>query len=159
MFFAWFHQHHKISQPITAHSHLGDLGQNSLSQLEVTWSSMFWGGHFQQDGYSLPETNRAPEIRQSQKETIVFQLSIFRCEMLVSGRVISSCVSWISRATDSFLRTTLGPFPLNVPGSGFCLVSLWLPETNLFAPENRPRAPKPETTVLFQPSPCSGASC
>ncbi len=38
-------------------------------------------------GFTLPETNIAPENRQSQKETIVFQPSIFRCELLVSGRV------------------------------------------------------------------------
>ena len=36
---------------------------------------------------TLPETNIAPENRPSQKETIVFQPSIFRCELLVSGRV------------------------------------------------------------------------
>ena len=34
-----------------------------------------------------PETNIAPENRPFQKETIVFQPSIFRCELLVSGRV------------------------------------------------------------------------
>ena len=36
---------------------------------------------------TLPETNIASENRTSQKETIVFQPSIFRCELLVSGRV------------------------------------------------------------------------
>ena len=37
---------------------------------------------------TLPETNSLPaENRPSQKETIVFQLSIFRRELLVSGRV------------------------------------------------------------------------
>ena len=40
--------------------------------------------------YTLPETNIfAPENRPSQKETIVFQPSIFRCELLVSGRVMA----------------------------------------------------------------------
>ena len=38
--------------------------------------------------YTLPETNRAPEDRPSQKETIVFQPSIFRWELLVAGRVL-----------------------------------------------------------------------
>ena len=37
------------------------------------------------DIYTLPETNMAPKNRPSQKETI--QPSIFRCELLVSGRV------------------------------------------------------------------------
>ena len=36
---------------------------------------------------TLPETNIAPEDRPSQKETIVFQSSIFRCELLVYRRV------------------------------------------------------------------------
>ena len=36
---------------------------------------------------TLPETNIAPENRPSQKETIVFQPSISRCKLLVSGRV------------------------------------------------------------------------
>ena len=36
---------------------------------------------------TLPETNIAPENRPSQKEGLVFQPSIFRCELLVSGRV------------------------------------------------------------------------
>ena len=37
--------------------------------------------------FTLPETNVAPENSPSQKETIVFQPSIFRGELLVSGRV------------------------------------------------------------------------
>ena len=37
---------------------------------------------------TLPRTNVAPENRPSQKETIVFQPSIFRCKLLVSGRVV-----------------------------------------------------------------------
>ena len=36
---------------------------------------------------TLPETNIAPENKPSQKERIVFQPSICRCELLVSGRV------------------------------------------------------------------------
>ena len=36
---------------------------------------------------TFPETNIVPENRPSQKETIVFQPSIFRCELLVSRRV------------------------------------------------------------------------
>ena len=36
---------------------------------------------------TLPETNIAPENMASQKERIVFQPSIFRGELLVSGRV------------------------------------------------------------------------
>ena len=38
---------------------------------------------------SLKLTANAPENRPSQKETIVFQPSIFRGEMLVSGRVVT----------------------------------------------------------------------
>ena len=37
---------------------------------------------------TLPETNLAPENWPSQEETIVFQPSIFRGELLVSGRVV-----------------------------------------------------------------------
>ena len=40
---------------------------------------------------TLPETNMAPENRPSQKETIVFQPSIFRCKQAVSGREGSLC--------------------------------------------------------------------
>ena len=36
--------------------------------------------------YTLPESNIAPENRVSQKETIVFQPSIFRCKLAVSFR-------------------------------------------------------------------------
>ena len=36
-----------------------------------------------------PETNISPENRPFQRETIVFQPSIFRCELLVSGSVYS----------------------------------------------------------------------
>ena len=37
--------------------------------------------------YTLPETSKfAPEKRPSQKETIVFQPSIFRCQLAVSFR-------------------------------------------------------------------------
>ncbi len=39
---------------------------------------------------SLPETSTAPEKIASQKERIVFQPSILRGELLVSGRVIKS---------------------------------------------------------------------
>ena len=37
--------------------------------------------------HTLPETNIAPENRASQKERLVFQPSIFRGELLVSGSV------------------------------------------------------------------------
>ena len=37
---------------------------------------------------TLPDTNVAPENRPPQLERIVFQPSIFRCELLVSGSVI-----------------------------------------------------------------------
>ena len=41
-----------------------------------------------ESSFTLPETNISPENRPSQKETIVFKPSIFRCELLlVSGRV------------------------------------------------------------------------
>ena len=45
----------------------------------------------EENGNTFPEHNVAPENRPSQgpqKETIVFQPSIFRCELLVSGRVL-----------------------------------------------------------------------
>ncbi len=45
-----------------------------------------FGGTFQGRTVALPETNMVPENRPSQKENII-QPSIFRCELLVSGRV------------------------------------------------------------------------
>ena len=41
------------------------------------------------------ETSIAPENRPSEKETIAFQLSIFRCKLLVSGRV-QTIHFWVS---------------------------------------------------------------
>ena len=38
--------------------------------------------------YTLPETSVTPESRPSQKDTNLFQPSLFRCELLVSGRVV-----------------------------------------------------------------------
>ena len=50
---------------------------------------------------TLPETNIAPENGPSQKETIVFQPSIFRCELLyVLGRVshfLCEILGWLPR--------------------------------------------------------------
>ena len=42
---------------------------------------------------TLSKTNIAPENRPSQKETIVFQPSIFGCELLVSERVYNIYIS------------------------------------------------------------------
>ena len=47
---------------------------------------------------TLPETNQnAPENRPSQKETIVFQPSIFRCKLAVSFREgrKSKSIKWL----------------------------------------------------------------
>ena len=59
--------------------------------------------------YTLPETNKfAPEKRPSQKETIVFQPSIFRCQLAVSFRegksliAIEPCMA--ARAVDEASR-------------------------------------------------------
>jgi len=50
---------------------------------------------------TLPETNsshlKIPENRASQKETSVFQPSIFRGELLVSGRVLPGYFINLSR--------------------------------------------------------------
>ena len=47
---------------------------------------------------TLPKTNIAPESRLSQKETIVFQPSIFRCErLLVSGSRVDGLISDLVR--------------------------------------------------------------
>ena len=51
---------------------------------------------------TLPETNGefTPENRPSQKEMIVFQPSIFRCELLVSGSVFIDSFIVVTRMFD-----------------------------------------------------------
>ena len=56
-------------------SQVGLLGVYPYLVLYTLWST-------------LPETNIAHTNRPSQKETIIFQPSIFRCELLVSERVL-----------------------------------------------------------------------
>ena len=72
---------------------------------------------------TLPETNVAAENRPSQKETIVFQPSIFRCEclLLVSGRVFCLFHLTTLKVIVQFLCIALTKFPSNLSllfGSG-----------------------------------------
>ena len=55
---------------------------------------VFFGAKKSIELYTLPETNIAPENGPSQKETIVFQPSIFRCENVSfrECRLADSCV-------------------------------------------------------------------
>ncbi len=72
----------KIPQDFPFHPH-----KERFSQTELFVKGpfgIFQGAHVG----TLPKTNQnASENRPSEKETIVFQPSIFRCELLVSGRV------------------------------------------------------------------------
>ena len=61
-----------------------------FSTIRLTWGVVAcYPPHLRRRFITLPETNskRACQEAAPQKETIVFQPSIFRCEMLVSGRV------------------------------------------------------------------------
>ena len=64
----------------------------SSSNLHSSIFMLFFLGSNMYQWYStvitLLETNIAPENRPSQKERIVFQPSIFRCELLVSVRIL-----------------------------------------------------------------------
>ena len=69
------------------------------------------------DTPTLPKTKQtAPENRPSQKETIVFQPSFFRCELLVSGRVlltVTGHILWASKSqrVEEHIFVGSGPAP------------------------------------------------
>ena len=81
---------------------------------------MFRGEHVSFSEDTLPETNIAPKNRPFQTETIVFQPSIFRCDMLVFwdlGAVdlnISETL-WIQGKRGSWSSNVL----TNIPGADF----------------------------------------
>jgi len=75
---AWTH-----TKPGASHDGSGDSGNVWVAaippSLGVPGISLY---------YTLPETNIAPENRQTPKRKVVFQPSIFRGKLFVSGRVV-----------------------------------------------------------------------
>ena len=76
---------------------------------------------------SLKLTAKAPENRPSQKGTIVFQPSIFRGEMFVSGRVVTKFeIACPTKNVCKVLQTWVCCVPI-----GCIVLSFTLPETNI----------------------------
>ena len=61
------------------------IGPTFPQSLGWTLKNDVW--HHPRNDKTLPETNISPENRPKPKRKVVFQPSIFRCELLVSGRV------------------------------------------------------------------------
>ena len=83
------------------HQKCSGLGKRKKTSIYQTTKKLRFHGGFR--SLSKTSTNRetsiAPENRPSEKETIAFQLSIFRCKLLVSGRV-QTIHFWVSHLWD-----------------------------------------------------------